>query len=108
MRLGGGTHAQRGADAVNRKPSNSVSTLAVPRKAVTVAVDGKLSSRAKRSIFLKVGKSANRVQRINRQALRFSTEGLARLYPDNPSTSVQHPSALSDCNCGANWTRAGM
>jgi len=52
MRLGGGTHAQRGADAVNRKPSNSVSTLAVPRKAVTVAVDGKLSSRAKRSIFL--------------------------------------------------------
>ncbi|WP_157212596.1 hypothetical protein [Herbaspirillum sp. CF444] len=99
MRLGGGTHAQRGADAVNRKPSNSVSTLAVPRKAVTVAVDGKLSSRAKRSIFLKVGKSANRVQSINRQALRFQLKVLpdfiliiqAHLF----NTQVRYPIATA-------------
>jgi len=32
---------------------------------------------------------------------------LPDFYPDDPNNSVPLPSALSDCNCGANWTRAG-
>lgn len=89
------------------RPGSAVSMLIRPQEAVTDARDGKLSSKAKRNIS-KVGKSANRVHCINRQALRrFATAGLARLYPDNPNTSVRHPSALSDCNYGANWNRAG-
>ena len=32
---------------------------------------------------------------------------LPDFYPDDPNNSVPLPGALSDCNCGANWNRAG-
>jgi len=104
----GDTHAQRGAYAMDREAGRAVFTPAIPYGAVTAAVNGELYIRAKRSIVLQVGESANRGRCINRQALRSVTAGLARLYPDNPNTSIQYPGTLSDGNCGANWTRAGM
>ncbi|MFZ1180615.1 MAG: hypothetical protein WAN92_03700 [Herbaspirillum sp.] len=66
------------------KPGSALFTPAIP----TVAVNGELFIRAKRSIVLQVGESANRGRCINRQALRSVTAGLARLYPDNPNTSI--------------------